>query len=126
MAATAGPGRVGPHGREDCMVARRLAGLSLAARASLLAAIAIAASGCGAAGPWPRPADGAAAHDQPIRLPEAEQMIDELGRILTSNGTISVKSPDVWGQDRLAKFRSEYEAQMGAWLRRDFKTDINA
>ena len=41
-------------------------------------------------------------------------MIDELDGILTANGTISVKSPDVWGQDRLAKFRSEYESQMAA------------
>ena len=39
-------------------------------------------------------------------------MIDELDRIMTAYGTISIKTPDVWGQDRLAKFRSEYEAQM--------------
>ena len=50
--------------------------------------------------------------DEEIRLPAAEQMIDELDRIMTANGTIGVKSPDVWGQDRLAKFRSEYETQM--------------
>ncbi len=53
-------------------------------------------------------------------------MIDELDRIMTAYGTISVKSPDVWGQDRLAKFRSEYESQMAAWLKVGFKTDINA
>ena len=41
-----------------------------------------------------------------IRAPQAEQMIDELDRVMTSYGTISVKTPDVWGQDRLAKFRS--------------------
>src|SRR5262249_18358380 len=51
---------------------------------------------------------------------------DELDRALTSHGTIGVKTPDVWGQDRLAKFRSEYEAQMADWLKRGFKGDVNA
>ena len=69
---------------------------------------------------WKRPPD------EPIKLPDAEQMIDELDRIMTAYGTISVKTPDVWGQDRLAKFRSEYESQMAAWLKAGFKTDINA
>ena len=63
---------------------------------------------------------------EPLRLPEAEHMIDELDRIMTANGTISIKTPDVWGQDRLAKFRSEYESQMAGWLKVPFKGDINA
>ena len=62
----------------------------------------------------------------PIGLPEAEHMIDDLDRIMTAFGTISIKTPDVWGQDRLAKFRSEYEAQMAGWLKQGFKSDINA
>ena len=53
-------------------------------------------------------------------------MIDDLDRIMTDHGTISIKTPDVWGQDRLAKFRSEYEAQMAGWLKQGFKGDINA
>ena len=61
-----------------------------------------------------------------IRLPDAEQMIDDLDRIMTANGTIGVKSPDVWGQDRLAKFRSEYETQMSEWVKTAFKGEINA
>ena len=61
-----------------------------------------------------------------IRLPDAEQMIDDLDRMLTANGTIGVKSPDVWGQDRLAKFRSEYETQLSEWLKTGYKGDINA
>ena len=69
---------------------------------------------------WERPPN------QPVQLPEVEQMIDELDRIMTAYGTISVKTPDVWGQDRLAKFRSEYELQMASWLKNGFKTDINA
>ena len=62
----------------------------------------------------------------PIGLPEAEHTIDELDRVMTAFGTISIKTPDVWGQDRLAKFRSEYEAQMAGWLKQGFKSDINA
>ncbi len=61
-----------------------------------------------------------------VRFPDAEQMIDDLDRMLTSNGTIGVKSPDVWGQDRLAKFRSEYEAQLSEWLKTGYKSDVNA
>jgi hypothetical protein len=64
--------------------------------------------------------------EQQIRLPDAEQMIDDLDRMLTANGTIGVKSPDVWGQDRLAKFRSEYETQLSEWLKTGYKGDINA
>ena len=64
--------------------------------------------------------------NEQIRLPEAEHMIDELDRVMTAYGTISIKTPDVWGQDRLAKFRSEYESQMAGWLKLPFKGDINA
>ncbi len=84
----------------------------------------VTVSGCGTTGEWAR--TGWHRHEDQIRLPEAEQMIDELDRILTMNGTISVKSPDVWGQDRLAKFRSEYEDQMSQWLKSGFKAELNA
>ena len=69
---------------------------------------------------------GAPGGEDNVRLPDAEQMIDELDRIMTANGTIGVKSPDVWGQDRLAKFRSEYEIQMSEWVKTAFKGDVNA
>ena len=49
--------------------------------------------------------------EEQIRLTDAEQMIDDLDRIMTTYGTISVKTPDVWGQDRLAKFRSRVRAR---------------
>jgi hypothetical protein len=64
--------------------------------------------------------------EEPIRLTDAEEMVDDLDRLMMAYGTISVKTPDVWGQDRLAKFRSEYEAQMAEWLKHGFKGDINA
>jgi hypothetical protein len=113
-------------GREDFMFARRLSGLSFSARASLLAAIVMQGSACVGTSEGIRPANWSKKPDEPIRLPEAEQMIDELDRVMTSYGTISVKTPDVWGQDRLAKFRSEYESQMAEWLKLGFKGDINA
>ena len=109
------------------MVARRLIRISLVCRAIVLVATVAPGLGCvGIAGngtslaTWKRPPD------QPAKLTDVEQMIDELDRVLTAYGTISVKTPDVWGQDRLAKFRSEYESQMAAWLKTGFKTDINA
>ncbi|WP_148596293.1 hypothetical protein [Aquisphaera giovannonii] len=61
-----------------------------------------------------------------VALPDVEQMIDELDRMMTANGTIGVKSPDVWGQDRLSKFRFEYESQMSDWVKASFKGDVNA
>src|SRR5271154_2273898 len=109
------------------MFARRLVRIYVVCRAIVLAAT--VAPGLACVGPggngtslvtWERPPD------QPAKLTEVEQMIDELDRILTSYGTISVKTPDVWGQDRLAKFRSEYESQMAAWLKVAFQPDVNA
>jgi hypothetical protein len=109
------------------MVARRLARISVVCRAIVLMATVAPGLACVGVGgnatsliTWERPPD------QPANLSEVEQMIDELDRIMTAYGTISVKTPDVWGQDRLAKFRSEYESQMAAWLKVGFKTDINA
>jgi hypothetical protein len=109
------------------MIGRRLVRISVVIRAMLLLAIVAPGFACVGAGnhatslvTWERPPD------QPVQLPEVEQMIDDLDRIMTAYGTISVKTPDVWGQDRLAKFRSEYELQMASWLKNGFKTDINA
>jgi hypothetical protein len=96
-------------------------------RASVLAAIVAPGIACVGAGgngtsliTWERPTD------QPVQLRDVEQLIDELDRSMMAYGTISVKTPDVWGQDRLAKFRSEYEIQMASWLKAGFKPDINA
>jgi hypothetical protein len=117
---------VGRSGREDFMVVRRSAGVSFAARATLLAAIVMPGLACVGTGDGIRPTEWGTKAEESIRLPEAEQMIDEIDRVLTSMGTIGVKTPDVWGQDRLAKFRSEYEAQMAEWLKLGFKGEINA
>ena len=115
------------------MVARRFAGILSITR--LLALTAVLPTGLACVGTnegatrvvnWGPREGSKPAEGDTINLPEAEQMIDELDRIMTANGTISVKTPDVWGQDRLAKFRSEYESQMAGWLKTGFKGDINA
>ena len=108
------------------MVARRLSGLSLVSRAILLAAIVSAGVACVGVDETSRVLGWKQKQSEEIRLTDAEQMIDELDRVMTMYGTISVKTPDVWGQDRLAKFRSEYELQMAEWLRHGFRSDINA
>ena len=92
------------------MVARQRPGLSFADRAGLLAAIVMPGVACVGIGEGIRPASGNRKLDEPIRLLEAEPMIDELDRVMTAYRTIGVKTPDVWGQNRLAKFRSEYVA----------------
>jgi hypothetical protein len=108
------------------MVARRLLRISDAIRAILVTAIVAPGLACVGVGDFTSLTTWKRASDEPLKLPEAEQMIDDLDRIMTAYGTISVKTPDVWGQDRLAKFRCEYESQMAAWLKVGFKTDINA
>src|SRR3954447_23760418 len=118
---------------EASMVARRFARFCSLAR--LLSLFAILPTGLACVGGregstrvinWSPREGGNRAEGDAINLPEAEQMIDELDRIMTSTGTIGVKSPDVWGQDRLAKFRSEYETQMSGWLKTGFKSQVNA
>ena len=102
------------------------AGLSRFAHGALLAAILSSGFGCVAMHDPDRVPVWNQKPEEHIQLTDAEEMIDELDRIMTAYGTISVKTPDVWGQDRLAKFRAEYELQMGEWLKQGFKSDVNA
>jgi hypothetical protein len=108
------------------MIARRSAALPHVLRTLLLGVIASSGLACVHINDGIRLPGWHQDPEAPIRLTDAEQMIDELDRVLTTYGTISVKTPDVWGQDRLAKFRSEYELQMAEWLKHGFKSDINA
>lgn len=108
------------------MAARRLAGLSSLSRATLLVALVCPGVACVGVDDATRVLSWNQKPDDQIKLTDAEQLIDELDRHMTVYGTISVKTPDVWGQDRLAKFRSEYEEHMAEWLKHGFKTDINA
>jgi hypothetical protein len=115
-----------PPAREVDMVVRRLAAFWATARVAVLAIFVLPGSGCVTTDTGKHVLQWQQKPSDTIRLTDAEQMIDELDRVMTMYGTISVKTPDVWGQDRLAKFRSEYELQMAEWLRHGFKTDINA
>src|SRR5262249_42081124 len=48
----------------------------------------------------------------PPTVEDVGRMIDELDRELFKLGTINVKAPDVWGQNRMTKYRTEFEDQM--------------
>jgi hypothetical protein len=108
------------------MVLRPLRRLDLICRGMMLASLLVTSVSCVAVDEGSAIAALNRRPDDPIGLPEAEHKIDDLDRMMTAFGTISIKTPDVWGQDRLAKFRSEYEAQMSSWLKQSFKSDINA
>ncbi len=108
------------------MAARRLARSLDIVRGILLLAFLTSGLACVGVDGELRPLNWSQKPGEPIKLTDAEEMIDDLDRIMTAYGTISVKTPDVWGQDRLAKFRSEYELQMAEWLKHGFKSDINA
>ncbi|WP_165072711.1 hypothetical protein [Paludisphaera rhizosphaerae] len=49
---------------------------------------------------------------------ELAALIDRLDKELFKHGKIAVKSPDVWGQNRMTKFRTEYEDEMKAEVRK--------
>lgn len=84
------------------------------------------AAGCSTVVAWRDGSRFGFGGDPSVSLARAERMIDALDKDMTAAGTIGVKSPDVWGRDRLAKFRSEYEIQMSQWAKSDFKGVVNA
>lgn len=53
---------------------------------------------------------------QPPGLEYVGQLIDQLDRELFRLGMIDVKAPDVWGQNRMTKYRAEFESQMAQEL----------
>ena len=52
----------------------------------------------------------------PITLKQAAAYVDEIDKKLFAAGTIGVKAPDVWGQNRMTSYRAEYESQMAGQL----------
>ena len=50
--------------------------------------------------------------DQPLTLKEVAYLVDCIDQKLSCTGTIGVKSPSVWGQNRMTRYRAEYESQM--------------
>jgi hypothetical protein len=54
---------------------------------------------------------------KPSQAPSAKQLarsIDEMERCLDRYGTVVAKQPDIWGEARLTKYRSEFEQLMNA------------
>ncbi len=66
------------------------------------------------------------AHKNPsgVGLADVARQIDELDRELFREGMIGVKSPDVWGQNRLTQHRAQFEKEMAGRLG-DFKVLLN-
>ena len=54
--------------------------------------------------------------DGPITLQQAAAYVDLIDKRLFEAGTIGVKAPDVWGQNRMTVHRAEFETQMASRL----------
>jgi hypothetical protein len=63
--------------------------------------------------------------DRPVSLPEVACLVDDLERDLFKTGVVAVKIADVWGQNRMTKFRVEYETEMAKNVT-TFKPLLNA
>ncbi len=61
----------------------------------------------------------------PRSLEELGKMIDALDEELFEEGVVGVKAPDVWGQNRMTKYRHEYEQEMVKEVDK-FKVRLNA
>ena len=50
--------------------------------------------------------------NRPVSVPDVARAIDALDHQLSEIGVVDVKAADVWGQNRMTKFRVEYEQEM--------------
>jgi hypothetical protein len=50
--------------------------------------------------------------EEPLTLKDVACLVDCVDKELFKKGTIGIKSPDVWGQNRMTAYRAEFEAQM--------------
>lgn len=98
-------------------------------RVTLVLIVAIAVSGAAAAGGGDDLVDRifhrSQPADAPLTMKQVAQVVEEIDEALFRKGTIGVKAPDVWGQNRMTKYRAEYEAVMGDNLGR-FQDILNA
>ncbi len=60
----------------------------------------------------------------PVTFAQLAGRVDELDRTLFREGMIAVKAPDVWGQNRMTKYRAEFETNMARELG-NFKYMLN-
>ena len=54
--------------------------------------------------------------DEPLTMKQVACRIDCIDKDLFKKGTIGIKSPDVWGQNRMTAYRAEFEGQMAQQL----------
>jgi hypothetical protein len=92
----------------------------------LAAAVVVTVAGAGTAaraGPW-----GTWFHRQdgpPCTLAEVGSLIEAADREIRGAGTIVIKQPDVWGQDRMTSFRRDFDVRLRGELDR-FQPVISA
>ena len=63
--------------------------------------------------------------EQTLTLKDVACLVDCVDKELFKKGTIGVKSPDVWGQNRMTSYRAEFEGQMAQNLGQ-FQTILQA
>jgi hypothetical protein len=63
--------------------------------------------------------------DSPLTLKEAACLVDCIDKELFNKGTIGIKAPDIWGQNRMTAYRAEFEGQMALSLGQ-FQTILQA
>lgn len=59
-------------------------------------------------------------------LDRLARTVDLLEWEIVREGTIGIKAPDIWGQDRMTKFRAEYEQQLAGQQKDGFKSVMSA
>ena len=53
-----------------------------------------------------------ASNEEPLAMKQLAHTIKEIDDALNRKGTIGVKAPDVWGQNRMTKYNAEFENVM--------------
>jgi hypothetical protein len=97
-------------------------GLAMSTRKKWMAAILLACSAVGLAGPSSAQAQ---LWEKTTSVERLAKHLDQLERQINSYGSVIAKQPDVWGQARLTRHRFEFEQQMRSQLG-EFKSNLNA
>lgn len=94
----------------------------MSTRKKWMAAILLACSAVGLAGPSIAQAQ---LWEKTTSVERLAKHLDQLERQINSYGSVIAKQPDVWGQARLTRHRFEFEQQMRSQLG-EFKSNLNA
>ena len=79
--------------------------------------------------PLPSPQTEVSRHDRATNDAALERLartVDDLEAEIDRGGMIGIKAPDIWGQDRMTKFRAEYEQQLAGQQKDGFKSVMSA